>query len=209
MGYYPVFLELTGRPCVVIGGGPVAERKVEGLLATGAAVTVVSPELGTVLEALASEGKIRHIRREYRHGDLADSQLAFAATGDREANAAVAREGRERGVWVNAADDPAHCDFILPGVIRRGELVVAVATGGSSPALSRAIREELEAYFTEDYAQLAEVVGKVRQELRRHALAPDGKKWRRALDGHFRGLIADSRSEEAEACLLERLGGAR
>ncbi|MBI4591663.1 MAG: bifunctional precorrin-2 dehydrogenase/sirohydrochlorin ferrochelatase, partial [Candidatus Rokubacteria bacterium] len=129
--------------------------------------------------------------------------------GDREANAAVAREGRERGVWVNTADDPAHCDFILPGVIRRGELVVAVATGGSSPALSRAIREELEAYFTGDYVPLTEVVAKVRQELRRHALTPDGETWRRALDGHFRDLIADGRSEEAKAYLLERLGGGR
>jgi len=209
MGYYPVLLELTGRACLVIGGGPVAERKVEGLLATGAAVTVVSPALGTVLETLASEGKIRHIRREYRHGDLADSQLAFAATGDREANAAVAREGRELGVWVNAADDLSHCDFILPGVVRRGDLVVAVATGGSSPALSRAIREELEVYFTEDYALRAEVVAKVRQELRRQDLAADGETWRRALDGHFRGLIADGRSEEAKAYLLERLGGRR
>ena len=209
MGYYPVLLELTGRACLVIGGGPVAERKVEGLLATGAAVTVVSPALGTVLETLASEGKIRHIRREYRHGDLADSQLAFAATGDREANAAVAREGRELGVWVNAADDLSHCDFILPGVVRRGDLVVAVATGGSSPALSRAIREELEVYFTEDYALRAEVVAKVRQELRRQDLAADGETWRRALDGQFRGLIADGRSEEAKAYLLERLGGRR
>lgn len=209
MGYYPVFLELTGRPAVVIGGGPVAERKVEGLLATGAAVTVVSPALGTGLETLASEGKIRHIRRHYRRGDLADSQLAFAATGDRDVNAAVAREGRERGVWVNAADDSAHCDFILPGVVRRGELVVAVATGGSSPALARAIREELEAHFTEDYVLLTEVVTEVRQELRRQELAPDGETWRRALDGHFRGLIADGRSKEARAYLLERLGGGR
>ena len=209
MGYYPVFLELTGRPCVVIGGGPVAERKLEGLLATGASVTVVSPALGTVLETLASDGKIRHIRRQYRRGDLADSQLAFAATGDRDVNAAVAREGRERGVWVNTADDPAHCDFILPGVVRRGELVVAVATGGSSPALSRAIREELEAYFTEDYVLLTEVVTEVRQELRRQALAPDGETWRRSLDGHFRWLIADGRSEEARAYLLERLGRER
>lgn len=205
MGYYPIFLELAGRPCVVIGGGAVAERKAEGLLAQEASVTVISPELTARLEGLAREGRIRHIVRPYSHGDLAGSELAFVATDDGEVNAAVAREGQERGVWVNAADDPAHCDFILPSVLRRGELVVAVATGGSSPALSRAIREELEAYFTEDYAVLAGVVAEVRRELRQHARVPDAETWRRALDGDLRRLIAEGRREEAKARLLWRL----
>ena len=111
MGHYPIFLNIEGRRCVVIGGGPVAERKVEGLLRDGASVTVISPSLTKSLESLANEENIRHLARDYREGDLADYQLAFAVTGDDGVNAAVAREGRERGVWVNAADDPAHCDF--------------------------------------------------------------------------------------------------
>lgn len=211
MGHYPIFLELAGRSCLVIGGGPVAERKVEGLLRAGASVTVLSPTLNAPLEALAREGRIRHVGREYGTGDLAGHQLAFVATGDREVSAAVVREGREGGIWVNAADDPARCDFVLPAVLRRGHLVVAVGTGGSSPALTRTIREELEAYFTADYALLSQVVAEVRRELRQRARVPTYEAWRGALapEGDFRRLIVAGKREEAKAHLLERLGAER
>jgi len=209
MGFYPLFLELAGRACVVIGGGAVAERKVEGLLHVGASVTVVSPALTARLEEWVKEGRIRDVGREYVVGDLAGSQLAFVATDDGEVNAAVAREGRERGVWVNAADDPARCDFILPAVVRRGALVVAVSTGGASPALTRAIRDELEAYFTGDYAALADIVAEVRRELKEGERPPDAEGWRRALDADLRRLVAEGRREEAKAHLLERLGAGR
>lgn len=205
MGFYPLFLELAGRACVVIGGGAVAERKVEGLLQVEASVTVISPTLSDRLEAWKTEGRIRHLRCDYGPGDLAGSQLAFVATDDGEVNAAVAREGRERGVWVNAADDPAHCDFILPSVLRRGPLAVAVATGGSSPALSRAVREELEAYFTPDYTVLAEIAAEVRRDLKERGRTLDGQAWRQALDGDLRRLIAEGRRDEAKARLLWRL----
>ena len=209
MGCYPIFVEMTGRPCVVIGGGAVAERKVAALLEVGASVTIVGPSLSAPLEALAKAGEVRHVGRDYAPGDLAGHQLAFLATGDRDVNAAAAREGRERGVWVNAVDDPARCDFILPAVVRRGQLLVAVATGGTSPALTRAIREELETYFTEEYAALADIVAEVRRELRQRAAAPDGAAWRKALDADFRRLVADGKREEAKAHLLERLGAGR
>jgi len=209
MGCYPIFLEMAGRSCVVIGGGAVAERKVAALLEVGASVTIVSPSLSAPLETLAKAGKVRHVGRDYAPGDLAGHQFAFIGAGDGEVNAAAAREGRERGVWVNAADDPARCDFILPAVIRRGQLVVAVATGGTSPALTRAIREELETYFTEEYATLADIVAEVRRELRQHAPAPDGAAWRKALDADFRRLVADGKREKAKAYLLERLGAGR
>lgn len=205
MGFYPLFLELAGRACVVIGGGAVAERKVEGLLQVEASVTVISPTLSDRLEAWKTEGRIRHLRRDYGPGDLAGSQLAFVATDDGEVNAAVAREGRERGVWVNAADDPAHCDFILPSVLRRGPLAVAVATGGSSPALSRAVREELEAYFTPDYTVLFEIAAEVRRDLKERGRTLDGQAWRQALDGDLRRLIAEGRRDEAKARLFWRL----
>ncbi len=206
VGYYPILLEMTGRPCLVVGGGPVAERKATGLLAAGARVTVVSPALCPGLEVLALEGRLQWRPREYRVGDLAGFALAMVATDDGQVNEAVAGEGREQGVWVNAADDPAHCDFTLPSVLRRGELVVAVATGGASPALSRLIREELEAYFTEDYTALADVAGEVRRELRQLACRPDAEAWRTALDADLRRLIAEGKLEEAKAHLLERLG---
>lgn len=207
MGYYPIFLELAGRACLVIGGGAVAERKVMGLLAAGASVTVISPALNPPLAALARAGRVRHVARQYCPGDLAGSRLVFVAAGDSEVKAAAVREGRDRGVWVNAADDPALCDFILPAVLRRGALVVAVATGGESPALSRAVREELEAYFTEDYALLVQVVAEVRRELRQQACRPDPETWRRALRGDVRRLIAEGKREQAKARLLHRLRG--
>jgi precorrin-2 dehydrogenase / sirohydrochlorin ferrochelatase len=206
MAYYPVFLEMNGRRVVVIGGGAVAERKVEGLLAAGAQVTVVSPALSKRLDALQQSGAIEHRERGYRAGDLRGFELAFAATDDGEVNPAVAREGRERGIWVNSADDPEHCDFILPSVLRRGELVVAVSSGGASPALARAVREELEGYFTEDYAALAGLVGDVRRELRSRHPRPRAERWSDALSGEVRRLVAAGNLEEARTRLLAGLG---
>ena len=117
----------------MVGGGPVAERKVEGLLAADADVTVVSPTLTELLASHVASGRIRHHARPYRAGDLHGMALAFTALDEPEATKAVAAEARERGVWLNAADDPAHCDFILPGVVRRGALTIAVASGGDQP----------------------------------------------------------------------------
>lgn len=206
MGYYPIFLNLTGQPCIVIGGGAVAERKVEGLLQAGACVTVISPTLTSKLGSIIAEGMVRHIARRYQAGDLHGHALAFVATDDPGVSTEVAREGRDLGVWVNVADDPAHCDFILPSVLRRGELMVAVSTGGSSPALSRAIREELESYFTEDYTILAEVISEVRGELKRGSLFPSAEAWRRALNGEVRGLIRSGSRDKVRNYLLKQLG---
>jgi siroheme synthase-like protein len=107
MGYYPIFLDMAGRPCVIIGGGSVAEHKVKGLLEAGAHMTVISPSLTSELASLVAQGRIRHIARPYRTGDLDGYALALVATCDHPVNADVAREGQEKGVWVNAADDPA------------------------------------------------------------------------------------------------------
>src|SRR5438067_13923192 len=120
-----------------------AGGRAAGLIGAGAAITVIAPALTPALAALASEGRLLHEPRGYRHGDLAGFDLALAATDAGDVNAALAREGRARGVWVNAADDPANCTFILPALVRRGDLTVAVSTGGTSPALARAVREEL------------------------------------------------------------------
>lgn len=208
MGYYPVCVDMAGRPCLVVGGGAVAERKVEGLLAAGARVAVVSPALTGRLEGWAREGRIRAIPRGWEPGDLAGQSLAFVATDDGEVNAAVAAAARAAGVLVNAADDPAHCDFILPAVLRRGELMVAVSTGGASPALSRMVRDELEVHFgREDYAALLEVAADARARLRDRSIAQPWERWRRALDGDVRRLVADGRMAEARARLMERLSG--
>jgi len=206
--YYPVFLDLADRPCVVVGGGPVAEGKVAGLLAAGARVTVVSPTVTAPLAGWAAEGRVTHRARAYRAEDLDGQQVAFVATDDAAVTRAVAADGRSRGVWVNAADEPARCDFILPAVIRRGRLVVAVSTGGASPAAARAIREELEGYLTEDHAALVELAAEARDDLRRRRRSPDAARWRRALDGRLRRLIADRRYRQARAQLARSLESA-
>lgn len=206
--YYPVFLDMAGRPCLVVGGGAVAEGKVEGLLAAGARVTVVSPTVTARLAALAAAGRVQHVPREYRRGDLGSSQAVFVATGDPSVTAAVALEGRTRGIWVNAADEPERCDFILPSVIRRGRLVVAVSTGGASPAAARVIREELEAYLTVDHAMLVEVAAEVRQDLRARSATVAPSRWRGALDRGLRRLIARKRYTQARERLARSLGSA-
>jgi siroheme synthase-like protein len=206
MGYYPIFVEMESRRCVVIGGGGVAERKVEGLLRAGAGVTVISHALTERLGALAGEGKIARRARPYQPGDLAGFQFAFVATDDPAVTAAVRREADRLGVLLNAADDPMQCDFILPSVVHRDGLTVAVGTGGASPALARAIREELELYFTEDYAALASVAAEVRRELREQGLFAGPESWERALSGDLRELIRRGDLEGAKRYLRDKLG---
>jgi siroheme synthase-like protein len=206
MGYYPVFLEMKDRRCVVIGGGAVAERRVEGLVAVGANVTVISPTITDRLRNMLTQGAIRHVAREYRAGDRAGYDLVFVATDNSQINAAVSAEVISLRIWLNSADDPDHCDFILPAVIRRGELAIAVSTGGVSPAVTRAIREELDEYFTADYAMFVQIAGEVRKELREKSLSPTAEAWNQALQGDFRRLIKEGKAVQAKALLLEKLG---
>ncbi len=149
---YPIFLNLSGRRCVVVGGGEVASRKVGKLLQSGAEVVVVSPRVNPELAAF--EVEVHH--RPYRDGDLAGAHLAFTATNSRAVNAAVAREAAERGIPVNVADRPSEGDFALPSTLRRGRLQVAVSTGGASPALAKRIRGELEEVFGPEWADIVE-----------------------------------------------------
>jgi len=203
---YPVALTLSGRPCLVVGGGAVAARKVDALVEAGARVTVVSPWLCTALLALAADGHFRWWPREYAAGDAEGYFLAIVATDDRSVNAGVAREARAQGVLVNCADDPAHCDFVLPAVVRRGPLTVAVSTGGASPFMARLVREEIEALLPEDYAALVQVVAEARRTLRDRGLSVDAERWRAAVDAELRGLVAAGRADEAHSRLLARLG---
>ena len=206
MGYYPIFLEMKDRRCVVIGGGAVAERKIEGLVAVGANVTVISPTITDRLRVLLKQSVIRHVAREYQTGDRAGYDLIFVATDQSETNTVVSNEARSLRIWVNSADDPDHCDFILPALIQRGDLTVAVSTGGVSPAATRAIREELDEYFSADYARIVEIAGEVRRELRQKSVSPNAEVWNRALQGDFRRLIKAGRFEQAKELLYKMLG---
>ena len=203
---YPVVLDLTGRPCLVVGGGAIALRKVSALVEAGARVTVVSPSLTPAVLRLATEAPLRWRPREYAAGDAAGFVLVMVATDDRAVNAAVAAECRERGIWVNCADDPARCDFILPSVLRRGAVTVAVSTGGRSPTLARLLREDLDALLPRDVAPLTEVIADVRRSLREDGVSLDAERWRQALDGELRSLVAAGRTTQARARLRELLG---
>lgn len=206
MAYYPIFIELSDRPCVVIGGGREAQRKVNGLLAAKAKVTVISPTLTRELQRFLADGEIDCIQREYVEGDMEGYEICMVATDDGAVNAQVAAEGKRRRIWVNAADDPANCDFILPAVIRRGSITVAASTGGTSPALARRLREELEAYLTEEMPALADLLGEVRADLKARDMLPDAELWQSAIDEDLRVLLAQRKYRQAKARLLEGLG---
>lgn len=214
MRYYPVFLDIAEKPVVVIGGGNVALQKVEGLAEAGARVTVVSPELHPRLREVVNAGGVKHIEREYQPGDLEGFQLAFVATDDRSANATVWREGRERGIWVNAVDDIPNCDFIMPGIVRRGDLVLAISTTGASPAMARKVREDLEAFLKDEDALLLDLAGEVRRELREQDITVRAcdrcgrgptDVWNAALDADVKRLLAEGQREKAKQRLLKLL----
>ena len=157
---YPIFLNLDGKRCVVVGGGAVANRKARKLLQARAEIVAISPEVKPELESVATEVR----RRPYREGDLEGASLVFAATNLREVNAAVTREARGRGIPVNVADEPSEGDFALPSVLRRGQLQVAVSTGGASPTLARRVRNELESAFGSEWAGVVEALGRARRD---------------------------------------------
>ena len=195
---YPLFLDLTHRPCVVIGGGSVAERKVAGLVEAGATVTVISPQLTERLRQWVREDVVQYVARAYKFGDLSGFLLAFATTGNLAVDAAVFADGKATGVLVNSADDPVRCDFFLPAVIRRGDLAIAVSTGGASPALARAVREELQEIVGEEYATLLEIAAATRVEVLRSGAAVPGDRWTMALkEPEFRRLVHEGQKTEA------------
>ncbi len=205
MRYYPVFLDIAGKPVVVIGGGEVALQKVKGLVDAGAQVTVVSPELHPDLKTLVDQGRVEHFEREYARGDLEGYFLAFVGTDDRSVNVVVSKEGRERGVWVNAVDDIPNCDFIMPGIAQRGDLIVAVSTSAGSPAMARKMREELEAFLTEEHALMLELAAEVRRELHDRDVKVDPDTWNAALDADLKRLLGEGRRDEAKQRLLRSL----
>lgn len=205
MRYYPVFLDIAGKPTVVIGGGEVALRKVESLLDAGAHVTVVSPALHPHLEALVAAGRARHIAREYSPGDLEGHVLAFVGTDDPSVNTEVACEAKQRGIWVNAVDDPINCDFIVPSIVRRGDIIVAVSTSAGSPAMARKLREDLEEFLTEEYALMLDLVAQVRRELRDRGVKVEPDVWNAALDADVKRLLSQGHVDEAKQRLLRLL----
>lgn len=173
---FPIFLKLESRPCLVVGAGTVAEGKIQGLLAERASVKVVAPEATSQVRLWASAGLIEWYQREFESADLEGKFLVIVATSSRDVNTRVFTEAHAQGILCNAVDDPPNCDFYYPAVVRRGDLQIAISTGGHSPALAQRIRQELEQQFGPEYESWLVELGKQREELAASDLDPEVRK---------------------------------
>ncbi len=198
---YPVNLMVRGRRVVVVGGGRIAARKIEPLLEAGALLEVVSPAVGTEVRAWADAGRLVLHERGFRAGDLEGAWLALTATDDPVVNAAVHAAGEAGGIWVNSADDPANCSFTLMSVIRRGDLVVSVGTGGRSPALAAQVRRRLEEEIGPEYETLLDLLADAREELRGAGRSTEDANWQSVFDGGIVELVRTGRVDEAKELL--------
>ena len=198
---YPVNLLVRGRRVVVVGGGRIAARKVEPLLEAGAAVEVVDPSAGDEVRAWAAAGRLELHQRPFAPTDLDGAWLAVTATDDPATNAAVFAAGEAARVWVNSADDPANCSFTLMSVIRRGDLVVTVGTGGRSPALAAHLRRTLGDEIGPEYEPLLEVLSEAREALRASGRSSEDADWQAAFDGGIVEMVRAGRLDDAKELL--------
>ena len=184
--FYPIYLNLSGKRVVVVGGGEVAERKIESLLGTGATITVVSPEVTSGILALANEKRIQLHQRHYATGDCGGAAFVFSATDDPRVSHAVFQDGHSAGALVNTADQPALCDFIMPAVVRRGHVTIAISTGGTSPGLAARLRQKIARLVGPEYGLMAQLLADARPA--NSAAVPDPEE-RKALQ--YRILDSD------------------
>lgn len=228
MGYYPVFWEMGDRPVLLVGGGNVADEKVHKLVDAGARVTIVAPSLIPEVKRYVDEGRATWIERRFAPGDTEGYEVVMVATDDGEVNRQVADEARSREIWVNAADDVANCDFILPSLAKRGKIAIATSTGGSSPALARWLRERMEEFLSEDVELLGDLLAEVRVMARQrdrecagscdqtrtpppllckecpNRIAPDT--WQASIDDELQALLRAGDYQRAKAQLITSLG---
>ena len=207
MEYFPVFLRIAGRPCLVVGGGEVALRKATALARAGGAVHVVAPEVGEALATLAAESGGSVARRSFANEDVEGKVLAVAATDAREVNEAVSAAARTRNVPVNVVDQPELCSYIVPSIVDRSPLVVALSSGGSAPVLLRLLRERLEAMLPGTYGALAALAGRYRSRVRAAVPDEDARRrfWERVLEGPVAEAATSGRLDRAERLLEETL----
>jgi precorrin-2 dehydrogenase/sirohydrochlorin ferrochelatase len=178
MSLFPIFLKLEGRRCLVVGAGKVGEPKIQSLLAAHAEVSVVAPKGTATVQRWAESGTVTWNRRGFEASDLDGMVLVIAATATETVNEAVFVEAQRRGILCNSVDDPQHCDFFYPAVVRRGDFQVAISTAGHSPALAQRLRAELEEQFGPEYAEWVNELGRVRQELFAADMNPEERKRR-------------------------------
>ncbi|NVM22417.1 MAG: bifunctional precorrin-2 dehydrogenase/sirohydrochlorin ferrochelatase [Desulfobacterales bacterium] len=208
MRYYPVNLDVRNRHCLVVGGGGVAERKVKTLLECGAKVTVITLGATERLQAMASEGSIDLEFRGYKGADLNGKFLVIGATNDEQVNRRISRDAARRGILCNIADRPKACSFVLPAIVRQGDLLVAVSTSNKSPAVARRIRQGLEKEFGPEYAVLLKLMGAIRQRLLSESKSPEAHKrtFEKLLDEGLLEMIRHDRTQDMDALLEQVLG---
>ena len=207
--YYPVYLNLRGRRCVIVGGGTVAEGKISRLLDSGAEICVVSPDATDGIRQFVADGSVRWEQRKYRDGDLDGAFIAIAATNVREVNRRIFEEAEQRGVMLNAVDDPPNCSFIAPSIVQRGPVTLAISTGGVSPALARKLRESLQSSDALAWADLSGVMAVARSHLREtgQLASVDPQRWQCCITPQLLAMAQEERQSEAAESLLAGLTG--
>ena len=203
MEFLPVFLDIKGRPCAVIGGGDVAARKVSMLLNAGGKVTVVAPELCATLKRQSESGEIHHVQSRFAPAHLQEAIIVIAATDDREVNKQVSEVAKNHRLPVNVVDDPDYCTFIMPSIIDRSPVIVAVSTGGSSPVLARLLRARLETLIPGTYGRLATLAEKFRSKVKEHFTESSQRRifWENVFQGPIAEMVFAGREEQAKAAL--------
>jgi precorrin-2 dehydrogenase/sirohydrochlorin ferrochelatase len=208
MRYYPVHLDIKNRNCLVVGGGSVGTRKVTTLLACGAKVAVVSPQANEELQKLARAGSITLKERRFRAADLDHMFLVIGATDDETLNRQISKDAENRNILCNIADRPAVCNFILPSIVHRGDLVITISTSGKSPALAKKLRKTLEDQFGDEYAHFLTLMGNIRKKLLRQSHKPEAHKhlFNELIDKGLLEMIRDGRKADIDRLLSNILG---
>jgi len=208
MRYFPVFLDLKKKSCVVIGGGQVAERKARALVKAGARITVVSPQVTEGLRRMEEKGKIAIRRGSFRAMDLKAAYLAIAATNHRATNEQIFQKASDLRIPINVVDDPNHCSFIVPSIISRGGILLAISTGGQSPALARALRKKLQKEIGPEYAVLLKILGAVRKKILPLKWGAEKKRsiFDVLLQEELLGMIRGKQGAKIEAFLRKKTG---
>jgi len=208
MKYYPVFLDIKNRRCLVVGGGGVGSRKVKTLLSCGARVTVVSPEASAYVHEQAARGKLAYHQRKYNRGDLDGVFLVIGATSDEKLNHQIHRDAEKRETLCNIADRPEVCNFILPAIVSRGDLTIAVSTSGQSPAFAKSLRQRLGKEFGPEYGSFLVLMGAIRQRLLAESHEPEEHKplFERLIKAGLLDMIGENSTADIDRLLSEVLG---
>ncbi len=201
---FPMFLKLAGRPCLVVGAGRLGEQKVRGLIESGAQVRVVAPTATAAIAQAATGGDLAWVRRTFEFSDLDGVFLVVAATSSPEVNHAIYEEAQQRGILCNVVDDPPHCDFFYPAVVRRGHFQIAISTGGLSPALAQRVRKQLEEEFPPIYWEWLQQLGRTREALSKEISDPEERR-HRIHKSVTREAFAQFEHEQLEAVRKEPL----